>query len=93
MSITESKMLIFFIWFLVLQVMTLSNGETLVMSGRSLKLVLESGTLEDAAPPTLANCVSVNISCNLVPMPSHGPVLDFLQNTVCNQNLDTFDLR
>lgn len=41
-----------------LQVMTLSNGEILVMNGRSLKLVLESGTLEDAAPPTLANCVS-----------------------------------
>ena len=61
-------MLLFFIWFLVLQVMTLSNGETLVMSGKSLKLVLESGTLEDAAPPTLANCVSVNFSCNLIPV-------------------------
>ena len=43
-------------WYL--QVMTLSNGEILLMDGRSLKLVLESGTLEDAAPPTLANCVS-----------------------------------
>ena len=85
-------MLLFLVWLLVLQVMTLSNGETLVMSGRSLKLVLESGTLEDAAPPTLANCVSVNLSCNLVPMPSHSPVLDFSHNTVCDQKLDTFDL-
>ena len=42
-----------------MQLMTLSNGEILVMNGRSLKLVLESGTLEDAAPPTLANCVSI----------------------------------
>ena len=80
-------MLLFFIWFLVLQVMTLSNGETLVMSGRSLKLVLERGTLEDAAPPTLANCVSVNFSCNLIPVPSHRPVVDCLQNTVCNHKL------
>ena len=41
-----------------LQVMTLSNGEQLVMSEKDLKLVLESGSLMEAAPPTLASCVS-----------------------------------
>ena len=41
-----------------MQVMTLSNGEHLVMSERNLKLVLESGSLKDAALPTLASCVS-----------------------------------
>ena len=41
-----------------MQAMTLSNGEHLVMSDRNLKLVLESGSLKDAALPTLASCVS-----------------------------------
>ena len=43
---------------MVVQVMTLSNGEHLVMNERNLKLVLESGSLKEAAPPTLASCVS-----------------------------------
>ena len=42
----------------LMQVMTLSNGEHLVMSERNLKLVLESESLKDTALPTLARCVS-----------------------------------
>lgn len=46
-----------------LQVMMLSNGEHLVMSEKNLKLVLESGSLMEAAPPTLASCVSGTVVC------------------------------
>ena len=38
--------------------MTLSSGEHLFMDGKSFKLIFETGSLQEASPATLLNCVS-----------------------------------
>ncbi len=54
--------------------LTLSDGEHLLMNEASFKLVLETGSLEQASPASLLNSVSERVVYNCKDLSPHEPI-------------------